>query len=91
MSEQMPQYGTGPTRPLRQPEYFFIRTPEKIFRLRVPWLCVQAVIEIIESPQGHRTHQISWGYMPGPEVARMISTGAAAHILEWGNIEGWIE
>lgn len=91
MTEAMPSYGTGPMKDLRQPEYFILKTEEKIFRLRVPWSCIQAVVSIIESPQGCRAHQISWNHMPGPAKRRLISIGAAAHILEWARGEGWIE
>ena len=86
MTEAMPPY-----MPLRQPEYFILKTEEKIFRLRVPWLCVQAIISIIESPQGPRSHPISWNHMPGPAIERQISIGAAVYIFEWARGEGWIE
>ena len=86
MTEAMPRYEA-----LRQPEYFFLKTEEKLFRLRVPWLCVQAVVSIIESPQGCRAPSISWNHMPGPVNECKISIGAAAHILEWARGEGWIE
>ncbi|NLV26860.1 MAG: hypothetical protein GXY48_06810 [Methanomicrobiales archaeon] len=86
MSEEFPRYG-----PLRLPEYFFLKTPEKCHRLRVPWLYVKAFTEVIDSPQGCRSVPISWNHMPGPKITRKISTGTALHILGWAKEEGWIE
>ena len=86
MTEEFPRYGA-----LRQPEYFFLKTSEKCYRLRVPWLCVQTVLEIIESPQGERVFDITYGYMPGPAAHRLISVGATEFLLKWATEEGWIE
>ena len=86
MSEAFPRYGA-----LRQSEYFFLKTPERCYRLRVPWLCVQSLSVIIESPQGDRSVPIRWNYIPGPEITRLISVGAALHIIDWAKEEGWIE
>jgi len=76
---------------LRQPEYFFLETPDTIIRLRVPWLCVRTVLEILQTPQGAREHAITYDHMPGPATKQLISDGAMAFLLEWAGEEGWIE
>jgi len=86
MSEVYPLY-----RVHHPPEYFFLKTAERLFRIRVPWLSVQMVIGIIESPQGPRELEISYGFIPGPEIIWKISEGAASHLLELAEEEGWIE
>lgn len=86
MSEIFPEY-----RAIRQPMYFFLQTPERLFRIRVPWLSVQAVVEIIESPQGHREYEITFAHIPGPEVTRRISSAVASHLIELAREERWIE
>lgn len=88
MSETFPPYRESP---LRLPEYFFLEMNGQRYRLRVPWIAIRAVVDIIESPQGTREHPISWNYIPGPMITRQMSTGGAEHILSLAHAEGWIE
>jgi hypothetical protein len=86
MTETFPQY-----QPLRQPEYFILKHQGQISRIRVPWIAIRAVVEIIESSQGRRELEISWGYIPGPATTRLISRGSADYLLMMAKEEGWIE
>ena len=86
MTEEFPQYGN-----LRQSEYFFLKSPDRHYRLLVPRKCIQGIIDIIESPQGKREHEISYGHIPGLGQIRHISTGALNHLLTLAEDEGWIE
>lgn len=88
MTETFPQYRESP---LRLPEMFFLKIGTECYRIRVPWIAIQAVVEIIESPQGNREHSITWNCIPGPKITRELSTGGAEHILSLAREEGWIE
>ena len=88
MTETFPQYRESPC---RLPEYFFLEVNEECYRIRVPWIAIQAVVEIIESPQGERKHSVRWNYIPGPRITRLVSTGGAEYLLSLAREEGWIE
>lgn len=88
MTETFPKYRDSP---LRLPEYFFLNMDGECYRIRVPWISIQAVVEIIESPQGDREHSITWSYIPGPKITRQMSSGGAEHLLDLAREEGWIE
>jgi len=85
MSEELPRYGQN------QPEYFFLHRPTGIVRIRVPFLYVQAVLDIIGSPQGKLEHSISHGYIPGPVRVTEVSTGTMDHLLRMAEEEGWYD
>lgn len=88
MSETFPRYRESPC---RLPEYFFLEMPDRCYRVRVPWIAIQTVIDIIDSPQGNREHEISWNYIPGPMMKRSMSTGGAERLIAIAREEGWIE
>ncbi|PWR75346.1 hypothetical protein DLD82_04215 [Methanospirillum stamsii] len=90
LTEDMPQYGTGPMRS-SPPEYFFVHTPEKLIRLRVPGLWKTALLAIIDSSQGNREHMISYDYLPGPTQVKIVSKEVRDYILRIATGEEWIE